>query len=469
MFDLLKKKISSFISSVVKKEEKKEPEKIEEEFEEIKERKEIRVEEEPRKEPKEKTIKEKSKEKATKEKPGKEKELEKPEEKPKERKPEKKIKEKPKKKEEKKPKKEKPAPKPEEKKESVKKEVELEKPGRITKEKPKEEEPIKKEAELQKPKRITKEKPKEKEVKKEPKKDLEKKVKKGILSHVAEIFTGKIEIKEGEISELLDDLELGLLEGDVALSVAEELKENLKKRIVGKKVRKGKIGETIQEEFKSLIHELIDVPSKDLLSEIKQKEKPYKILVLGPNGSGKTTTIAKLVYLFNKNGFSVVVAAADTFRAAAIEQLKVHGERLNFKVVAGAYGADPSSIGFDGISHAKAKEIDVVIIDTAGRQDTNINLINELKKMDRVLKPDFKLYVGESIAGNAIVEQVSRFQTDIGMDGIILTKLDCDPKGGTVLSISHVSGVPIIYFGTGQLYEDLKAFDASEVADWLLS
>ncbi|NYZ77371.1 signal recognition particle-docking protein FtsY, partial [Candidatus Micrarchaeota archaeon] len=157
--------------------------------------------------------------------------------------------------------------------------------------------------------------------------------------------------------------------------------------------------------------------------------------------------------------------ASDTFRAAAIEQISVHADRLGVKVIKRDYGSDPASVAYDAVNYAKAHGIDAVLIDTAGRQDTNINLINELKKMDRVIKPDLKIYIGESIAGNALMEQVASFNREIGVDGVILTKLDCDAKGGTILSVARATGVPILYIGTGQGYDDIELFDAAKIAE----
>jgi fused signal recognition particle receptor len=202
----------------------------------------------------------------------------------------------------------------------------------------------------------------------------------------------------------------------------------------------------------------------DLLDKVDSLDKPIKIMFIGINGAGKTTTIAKVAKLLMDNKRKVVFAAADTFRAAAIEQMEVHAGRLGVKTIKRDYGSDPTSVAFDAVNYAKAHAIDAVLIDTAGRQDTNISLLNEIKKMSRVIQPDLKIYIGESISGNAILEQVSSFNREVGIDGVILTKLDCDPKGGTMLSISKATGIPIIYIGTGQGYDALEKFDAAAIA-----
>ncbi len=337
--------------------------------------------------------------------------------------------------------------------------------------------PVKKEEEITHPEVPGKEreKPLEKEAgkaerAKKKEEELRKKVKKGLLASVAETITGESKIKEEEIGELLDELELGMLESDVALSVAEEIKEELRKRIIGSKVKRGQTAIFVKDSLSEILLKMFEeTPGFDMAEKISGKEKPCRVMVVGPNGAGKTTTIAKIVMLLQNNGQSVCVAASDTFRAAAVEQLVYHGNKLGVKVVHGAYGSDPTSIAFDAVNYAKANNLDVVLIDTAGRQETNTNLLNQLKKMDRIIKPDFKIYVGESIAGNAVVEQISRFNGDIGLDGVILTKLDCDAKGGTVISVSRVAKLPILYVGIGQGYGDLKPFVAKEIVEEILS
>ena len=198
------------------------------------------------------------------------------------------------------------------------------------------------------------------------------------------------------------------------------------------------------------------------------KKKPLKILFLGPNGAGKTTSIAKLANYFMKNDKTVILAAGDTFRAAAIDQIEEHAKKLGVKLIKHNYGSDPTAVAFDAVKAAEAKGIDVVLIDSAGRQDTNKNLLDELKKMQRVIKPDLKLYVGEAYTGQALLQQATEFNNKIGIDGFILTKIDTDVKGGTAISLLYTLKKPIVFVGTGQRYEDLLEFKPEFIIDRIL-
>ncbi|WP_209475439.1 signal recognition particle-docking protein FtsY [Thermococcus stetteri] len=272
----------------------------------------------------------------------------------------------------------------------------------------------------------------------------------------------QVEIKEKDIEDALDELELELLEADVALETVEALREKIKEKLVGRKVRIGtNKGKIVEEALREAILEIL-TPEKriNLLEMIKSKEdKPFVIAFVGFNGSGKTTTIAKLAHWLKKNGFSVVIAASDTFRAGAIEQLEEHAKRVGVKVIKHDYGADPAAVAYDAIQHAKARGIDVVLIDTAGRNELNRNLMDEMKKIARVTKPDLVIFVGDSLGGNAVVEQAKQFNDAVRIDGVILTKLDADARGGAALSISHAIGAPILFVGVGQGYDDLRPFD----------
>lgn len=280
-------------------------------------------------------------------------------------------------------------------------------------------------------------------------------------------FSSKKEITEKDFESHADELEMILLENNVALEVVEKIINNLKEKIVGKNLIKKEIGVTIAEALKEIIHEVLVEPF-DIIKEIKEKkEKPYVILFCGINGTGKTTHIAKLANLFEKEKIGAVLAAGDTFRAAAVEQLKTHGEKLKVKVIANEYGADPASVGFDAIKYAKKNNVDVVLIDTAGRIHTATNLIREMEKIKRVTKPDRTIFVGEAITGNDSTDQVKAFNDAIGIDAIILSKSDIDEKGGTALSLGYTTKKPLLYLGTGQGYNDLEKFDKNKFIEKL--
>ena len=281
--------------------------------------------------------------------------------------------------------------------------------------------------------------------------------KKGIFK---KITTKKIDQKQFE--GLFWDLELALLENNVAVEVIDKIKEDLKQNLVDKPLSRTKINETIKNTLKNSIKEILEVDKIDLFKKIKSK-KPYIICFVGINGSGKTTAIAKIAYLLQQNNLSCVMAASDTFRAAAIDQLQHHADKLKVKLIKQDYGSDPAAVAFDAIKHAESKNIDVVLIDTAGRMHSNVNLIDEMKKIIRVAKPDLKIFVGEAITGNDCTEQAKQFNDAINIDGIILAKADVDEKGGAALSISYVTKRPILYIGTGQGYNDLKEFSSDIV------
>jgi fused signal recognition particle receptor len=288
----------------------------------------------------------------------------------------------------------------------------------------------------------------------------------GAVGAIKSFITREVEISEGDVKELLENLELELLESDVELSVAEGIREELMEKLVGSKTKKDDLHAFINDSIKeTLIDTITNEKAFDILDKVKAAEGPIKIMFLGINGAGKTTTIAKVAKLLMDNDKKVVFAAADTFRAAAIEQMGVHADRLGVKMIKRDYGSDPTSVAYDAMNYAKARGMDAVLIDTAGRQDTNISLLNEVKKMNRVIQPEIKVYIGESIAGNAILEQIQTFDREIGIDGVILTKLDCDPKGGTMLSINKATGIPILYVGMGQRYEDLEPFDPVRIVE----
>lgn len=297
------------------------------------------------------------------------------------------------------------------------------------------------------------------EQKEEPKK------KKTLFKKFAEKIT-KTTISEAKFEEMFWDLEVILMENNVAMEVIEKIKEDLKKNLLSNPIDRNKVPRIVKDSLKKSVEELFLVKPFSIPKMAKEK-KPYVIVFVGINGSGKTTTIAKVADLLKKNGLRSVIAASDTFRAASIEQLEKHAEKLNVKLIKHDYKADPAAVAFDAIKHAKAHNIDAVLIDTAGRMHSNVNLMDEMKKIARVSNPDLKIFVGESITGNDCVEQAKRFDEAIGIDGIILTKADVDEKGGAAISVSYVTKKPVLYLGTGQNYSDLVPFESGKIIEAL--
>ncbi len=297
--------------------------------------------------------------------------------------------------------------------------------------------------------------------------EIEPEQKKGFFSRMTERVLAK-KISESQFDELFLDLEMSLLENNVAFEVVEKIKDDLKKQLVDIPIRRSRIEAVIVESLKNSIEGLFSAHGTEIEEAIQEKkEKPYVICFVGINGSGKTTTIAKFAHLLLSKEFSCIIAAADTFRAAAIDQLEHHGEKLGVRVVAHNYGSDPAAVVFDAVKHAQAKNIDVVLVDTAGRLNTNTNLMDELRKIIRIAKPDLKIFVGESITGNDCIEQAKEFDEAVGIDEIILSKADVDEKGGTAISIGYVTKKPISYLGVGQEYKDLQVFSHAKILEQL--
>lgn len=289
--------------------------------------------------------------------------------------------------------------------------------------------------------------------------------KKGFFETIKERVTTKI-ISEKQFDEIFWDLEVTLLENNVALEVIEKIKKDLKQDLTSRPIKRDKISQEITQSLRKSISDLFNVSPVDIIKSIRSKDqKPYVIVFVGINGSGKTTSVGKFAHMLLKQKISCVLAACDTFRAAAIHQLEEYGQKLGIKVIKHDYGADAAAVAFDAISHAKAKGVDVVLIDTAGRLHTNSNLMDEMKKIIRVAKPDFKIFVGESITGNDFIEQAKRFDAAIGIDGIVLAKADIDEKGGAAISVSYVTGKPILYIGTGQDYSNLEEFSSIKILE----
>jgi fused signal recognition particle receptor len=272
-------------------------------------------------------------------------------------------------------------------------------------------------------------------------------------------------ISEERLDDLLWELEVGLLESDVAYNVIESIKKDIKEEIRHASFERGKIDEMVEGVLKNAISHVLKSSEIDFMEFIKKSKKPIVIMFVGVNGSGKTLAIAKIATLLKKNSISSIMAAGDTFRAGAIEQLSIHAEKVGVKIIKHGSGADPAAVAYDAIDHAKAKHKDVVLLDTAGRVQTNINLMDEMAKIKRVAKPDLIIFVGDALAGNDAVEQAKRFNEVVGIDGVILTKVDTDAKGGSALSVAYTIGKPLLFIGVGQGYEDHIPFEP----DWMMN
>jgi len=275
------------------------------------------------------------------------------------------------------------------------------------------------------------------------------------------------ELSDKNLADAVWELQMVLIQNDVAVEVAEHICELTKSNLLG--TRAGRM-ESISRLFRTAIYESVlevlepehPLDMMEFVSARKTRGESTVIMFVGVNGTGKTTTLAKMAHILKENGFSVVIAAGDTFRAGSIEQLQQHADRLGIRVIKQNYGSDAAAVAFDAVAHAKAKHIDVVLIDTAGRMQSNKNLLQEMKKIARIAQPDIKIFVGDALAGNDVLSQAREFHEAIEIDGAVLTKVDADPSGGAALSIAFVTGRPIIYVGVGQEYDDLKEFDP----DW---
>jgi fused signal recognition particle receptor len=282
-----------------------------------------------------------------------------------------------------------------------------------------------------------------------------------------------------DVDSMLWDFELAMIESDVAQEVIQSITSDLKKRLMDEKILRGvdqigfvksQLRDAIRDCFSKtpnidlplLVRSKLDKNSRELFS-------PFVILFLGINGVGKTTTVAKLAYLFKTKGNTVVLACGDTHRAGAIEQLTEHANRLKVKAIAQSYGSDPAAVAKDAQLYAEARKIGLVLIDSAGRIQTSKNLMEEMEKIVRVVKPDFKIFVADSLSGNDAVSQAREFKSFTDFDATILTKADADSKGGAALSIAFITQRPIIYLAVGQEYQDLVPFNVEQFVENILN
>jgi fused signal recognition particle receptor len=296
-------------------------------------------------------------------------------------------------------------------------------------------------------------------------------LRKGLSSAVSKIVT--TELKAEKLRPILDEFRLNLIENDVAVPVAYYITDELERRLDGVEVKRlGDRKELVRDTLHEVLVEILTTKETvNLLGSIEEKRRgkePYTILFVGINGTGKTTSIAKVAQFLMRKGYSVVLAGADTYRAGSIEQLEIHARKLGVRMIKHEYGADPAAVAYDAISHAESRGVNVVLIDTAGRIQTDRNLMSELSKIKRVVNPDLTVLVVDALIGNDAVMQAEEFHQSVGIDGTILTKVDADVKGGSSLSVAHVTGKPIIFIGVGQEYKDLEAFEPERFTKMIL-
>jgi len=274
----------------------------------------------------------------------------------------------------------------------------------------------------------------------------------------------RTELSDNSLNPLLWEFKISLLENDVALSVAEEMCDEIKELLLGEAVgrfenKKERVNEALRDSLYKVLQAPVNVDLLEAVAIKRRERTPLIIVFVGVNGTGKTTTIAKVANLLIKNGYSVVLAGSDTYRAGSIEQLEGHAKRLGIRMIKHAYRSDAAAVAFDAINYARSHGINVVLVDTAGRMQTNRNLIDEMKKIVKVAKPHLTVLVVDALAGNDSVDQARIFDEAVGINGVILTKLDADVKGGAAISIAFAIKKPILYLGIGQFYDDLTLFD----------
>jgi len=283
---------------------------------------------------------------------------------------------------------------------------------------------------------------------------------------------GRVVKGSGKLDQLLEELEEELLTSDMAQSAVEEVIQTLKATLIGSRISTTKKIEVVVEEaLRNTLLRLLESGYWDFdktVDSFLEEDSPVVIMVVGVNGTGKTTTTAKMANRLSQSGHSVVLAAADTFRAGAIDQLATHAERLDVRCIRSQRGGDAAAVARDAVDSAKARGEDVVIIDTAGRMQNKTNLMEELRKVHRVTQPHLVIFVADALAGNDAVSQAIEFQRMLSFDGAALCKLDTDAKGGAALSIAHATGRPIVLAGIGQGYDDLIDFDPGWLIDSIL-
>ncbi len=291
----------------------------------------------------------------------------------------------------------------------------------------------------------------------------------GTLKRVAAFATGKIIIEEQDLEDPLWNLEMALLESDVEMSVAEEILETVREKMIGETRKQVETtGELVELALHDALVEVISIGQFDFEKRLAEADKPITIVFTGVNGVGKTTSIAKLSEYLGERGYTSVLANGDTYRAGANEQLQKHAENVDRKIITHEQGGDPAAVIYDAVEYAEANDVDVVLGDTAGRLHTSDDLMSQLAKIHRVVEPDLTLFVDEAVAGQDAVMRAQEFNNAAEIDGSVLTKADADSSGGAAISISYVTGKPILFLGTGQGYDDIEPFDPEQLVDQLL-
>ncbi|MBP2031226.1 fused signal recognition particle receptor [Methanohalophilus levihalophilus] len=284
------------------------------------------------------------------------------------------------------------------------------------------------------------------------------------------VFEREFILTESDIEDSLWELEMALIESDIALSVSEKIVSDVKNELVGSRRKIGSnTGTIVEDALKKSIYDVMSANVFDFDDFVDSHDKPVHVVFIGINGTGKTTTISKLTKHLTDNGRSVVIAAGDTFRAGAIDQIAIHADNLGVKLIKHQPGGDPAAVVYDAVQYAKAHHTDVILSDTAGRMHTNVNLMSQLEKICRVSAPDLIVFVDEAVAGNDAVERAKQFNEAVPIDGSILTKTDADSKGGAAISIAYITGKPILFLGMGQGYDDLQKFDPKWFVDQLFN
>ena len=292
----------------------------------------------------------------------------------------------------------------------------------------------------------------------------------GFVSKASSLARGRVVIDAEDLEGALRDLEFALLESDVEMSVADAILDQIRDDLVGEEKKfTQSTGTLVEDALRDALLSVIEVDGFDFEEAIDRTEKPVTVVFTGVNGVGKTTTIAKLGKRLEDHGYSVVLANGDTYRAGANEQLQEHADNLDTKLISHKQGGDPTAVVYDAVEYAKANDIDVVLGDTAGRLHTSSDLMQQLEKLDRVVDPDYTMFVDEAVAGQDAVNRAREFDDAAAIDGTILTMADADSQGGAAISVSHVTGKPILFLGTGQGYDDIETFEPEALVEDLLA